>query len=264
MIADIPVLVSSTRGEIFNQNAGIDKTGVLSRNSSREMAPELIVFNTRSSIMYFDSDLEKLRRAQREAEREAAAARKKLAAARKAARAASGKAAKVTSSRSSSAHAIYTQHEEVGYTAEHAGALYYVRSLGLDEYVSALRPFAETKRGTTMLAIEYDAVIANFEKWTRRGETLHHENEVRAYEKDCEAFDRWQAENPDEKGWRELPATRRQYFLMWRTAMAQDIEYPRMTKRGVAHDWLTENGANLRLRQTVAPPPPPSQETSGE
>lgn len=199
--------------------------------------------------MYYDPDLEKLKLAEREAEKEAAEARAKLASAMKAARAASDKVAKAQDSRSASAYALYAQHEDAGYNGTHASPLFYLRSLDLDRYAATLRPFANAKPGRALIEVEHEAVTANFEEWTRKGQKIYHEKEVRAYEMDCESFERWQAENSDHKGWRDLPATRRQYFLMWRTGMVRDIDYPKMTKRGEAHDWLKENGANIRLRK---------------
>lgn len=209
--------------------------------------------------MFFNPDAEKAKRALHQAEKEAEEAREKLAELRRVARAASGKAAKLTDGRSASAHAIYTPYEEAGFSREHAPALYYLRSLDLERFNAALRPFAEAKPGERLIVLEYDAATANLEEWNRRGEKLYYEKEVRAYERDCQAFARWQTEHPDEKDWRELPATRRQYFLMWRTAIAKDIDYPRRVKRGVAHDWLVEHGANLRLKQM----PPNSDPSKG-
>ena len=209
--------------------------------------------------MFFNPDAEKAKRALHQAEKEAEEAREKWAELRRVARAASGKAAKLTDGRSASAHAIYTPYEEAGFSREHAPALYYLRSLDLERFNAALRPFAEAKPGERLIVIEYDAATANLEEWNHRGEKLYYQNEVRAYERDCEAFARWQSEHPDEKDWRELPATRRQYFLMWRTAIAKDIDYPKRVKRGVAHDWLVEHGANLRLKQM----PPNSDPSKG-
>lgn len=210
--------------------------------------------------MFFNPDAEKAKRALHQAEKEAEEAREKLAELRRVARAASGKAAKLTDGRSASAHAIYTPYEEAGFSRKHAPALYYLRSLDLEKFNTALRPFAEAKPGERLIVIEFDAATANLKEWNHRGEKLYYQNEVRAYERDCEAFARWQSEHPDEKDWRELPATRRQYFLMWRTAIAKDINYPRRVKRGVAHDWLVEHGANLRLKQI----PPNNDPSKGD
>ncbi len=210
--------------------------------------------------MIFNPEAEKAKRAQRAAEKEAEEAREKLAELRKAARAASDRAAKLTESRGASAYAIYAPYEEAGFSREHAPALFYLRSLDLERFNAALRPFAEAKPGQRLIVSEYDAITANLEEWNRRGEKLYYEKEVRAYDRDCEGFARWQMEHPDEKDWRELPATRRQYFLMWRTAIAKDIDYPRRVKRGVAHDWLVEHGANLRLKKL----PPNSAPSNGE
>jgi len=237
-----------------------DENAVLLRKSTCVSVEQRLVSNTRSDIMFFDSDVEKARRAQREAERDAEEAREKLAAARKAARAATGKATKLSESRTATAHAIYTPYEEAGFSREHAPALFYLRSLDLERFNAALGPFAQAKPGKRLIVIEYDAVTANLEEWSRRGEQLYYEKEVRAYERECKNFEQWQNENPDEKGWRELPASRRQYFLMWRTAIAEDIDYPRRVKRGVAHDWLVEHGANLRLKRS----PPVSDDSNGE
>jgi hypothetical protein len=210
--------------------------------------------------MIFDPKLEKLKQAAREADRQAEELRERLLAAKKAARAATCKVTKATGSRSASAHALYAHQEEVGYTGDHASALYFLRNLDFDAYQAALRPFAEAKPERAVIAVEYEAVTAKFEEWSERGAKLYLAKEWRAYERDCESFERWQAENPDKTGWRDQPATRRQYFLMWRTAMARDIDYPKMVKRGVAHDWLMENGANVRLRGAAPEPKKPTGE----
>lgn len=249
---------------ISGKPAKIGESAVLLRKSPHESVGMPLVFNTRSGIMFFNPDVEKARRAQREAEKEAEEAREKLAELRKAARAASDKATKLTESRGASAYAVYTPYEEAGFSREHAPALYYLRSLDLERFTAALRPFAEATPGKRLIVIEYDAVTANLEEWNRRGEKLYYEKEVRAYERDCEAFARWQTEHPGEKDWREAPATRRQYFLMWRTAIAKDIDYPRRVKRGVAHDWLGEHGANLRLKQSPPNGGPSNGEISSE
>lgn len=198
--------------------------------------------------MMYNSNVEKLARAARDAEKEADELQERMQAARKAARAAARSVAKATGSKSFNAHALYAHQEAVGYSAEHANALYYLRTLPLDAYLAELRPFADAKPRNSLIAIEHEAVSTKLKEWDELGAVLYLDQEWRAYAKDCDAFRQWQAENPDKVGWREKPATRRQYFLMWRTAMACDIEYPKSIKRGAAHDWLNEHGANRRLK----------------
>ena len=58
----------------------------------------------------------------------------------------------------------------MGYVGEMASARIYVRSLPLDDYVAALRPFAVLMPGADNLSIEIAAVKANHDEWHRLGE----------------------------------------------------------------------------------------------
>lgn len=134
-----------------------------------------------------------------------------------------------------------------GYTGEMASARIYVRSLPFAAYVKALEPHAMAMRGADNLSVEIAAVRANHDEWHRRGEEIVLERERQAADADRASWEEWQKKNPDAIDWRDKPMTRRQYFLVSRTAEQIGIRMPSQMSRGQASDWLAGHGANLRL-----------------
>ena len=147
----------------------------------------------------------------------------------------------------------------MGYVGEMASARIYVRSLSLDDYVAALRPFAVLMPGADNLSIEIAAVKANYDEWHRLGEEIVLERERTAAAADHASWVEWRAKNPEQNDWRGKPMTRRQYFLVSRTADYLGIRMPGQMTRGEACDWLESHGGNLRLADagdgTLAVPP---------
>ncbi len=143
---------------------------------------------------------------------------------------------------------------EVDLTGEDGPAFYYLKQLSAKEYFGSISAVAADEENRTIAVLEYAAVKANHAEWTRRGEAIHYEKQKQKYQEECLSFAQWQAENPDKTGWRDKPATRLQYFLMWRTAQRLNIQTPVNIKRGEAYDWLIERDANLRFNVGVAKP----------
>ena len=135
----------------------------------------------------------------------------------------------------------------MGYVGEMASARIYVRSLPLDDYVAALRPFAVLMPGADNLSIEIAAVKANHDEWHRLGEEIVLERERKAAAADRASWEEWRAKNPEQNEWRGKPMTRRQYFLVSRTADHLGIRMPSQMTRGESCDWLESHGGNLRL-----------------
>ncbi len=138
---------------------------------------------------------------------------------------------------------------EVDLTGEDGPAFYYLKQLSAKEYFGSISAVAadEEKR---MLSPNWNMQPwrrNHGQNWTRRGEAIHFEKQKQKYQDECLSFAQWQAENPDKTGWRDKPATRLQYFLMWRTAQRLNIQTPVNIKRGEAYDWLSERDANLRF-----------------
>jgi len=149
--------------------------------------------------------------------------------------------------------ALTAEARRIGFTGEHAEALFHLRSLSLSDYVEAVTPFANAKPEASILSVEYDAVQANFTEWTELGKHQHWDRARCEYEAEVEGFKIWQAENPDRTTWRDKPASKNQYFLIWRTAEHLDIQQPLNLKCGEAHDWLDKHDANLRFRAARTP-----------
>ncbi|NMW32735.1 hypothetical protein HKD42_11745 [Altererythrobacter sp. RZ02] len=150
------------------------------------------------------------------------------------------------------AMALTAEARRIGFTGEHAEALFHLRNLSLSDYVEAVTPFANAKAEASILSVEYDAVRANYTDWTELGKHQHWDRARREYEAEVEGFKKWQAENPDKTSWRDKPATKNQYFLIWRTAEHLGIQQPLNLKCGEAHDWLDNHDANLRFRAALA------------
>ena len=140
-----------------------------------------------------------------------------------------------------------------GYTGEMASARIYVRSLPFAAYVKALEPHAVGMRGADNLSIEIAAVRANYDEWHRHGEEIVLDRERQAAAADRAAWEDWQKKNPGVTDWRDKPITRRQYFLVSRTAEQLGIRMPGQMSRGQASDWLAGHGANLRLVRQNGP-----------
>lgn len=198
--------------------------------------------------MYYDKEVIRLEREQREASRELAELLERAAEAKRKVRAVQGRLTSTTKHENWHCRRLAAHLRDANFEGEHAEAIYYVRQLKSVEYLETLQPFIRENRDASILAIEHVAVMANLKAWTELGKHLHWDAERRAYEEDFASFQQWQAENPDETSWRDKPATRRQYFLIWRTATQLDLDQPTNIKRGEAHDWLAEHDANLRFR----------------
>ena len=148
------------------------------------------------------------------------------------------------------AMALTAEARRVGFNGEHAEALFHLHSLPLSDYVEAVTPFANATPEASIMCVEYDAVQANFTDWTKLGKHKHWDRTRREYEAEVESFKKWQADNPDKTSWRDKPATKNQYFLIWRTAEQLAIQQPLNLNCGEAHDWLSKHDANLRFRAT--------------
>lgn len=160
--------------------------------------------------MLYDRDEERRRRALRERQEATARLREKIAELRRQERNARSQLLSTTRHPTWHAHRLAYQDRQAGYDGEMAEARYYVRALPLPDYVAAITPFAEANPGAGVVTIEAEAVRANLTDWTRRGKALLYEQARSAYEKECAAFADWQQTHPEEKHWRDQPATRGQ------------------------------------------------------
>ena len=151
----------------------------------------------------------------------------------------------------------------MGYVGEMASARIFVRSLSLDDYVAALRPYAVLMPGADNLSIEVAAVKANHDEWHRLGEEIVLERERQAAEAERASWEDWRAKNPEQNEWRGKPMTRRQYFLISRTADHLGIRMPGQMTRGEACDWLESHGGNLRLNRDGEEGPEATPESDG-
>lgn len=175
-------------------------------------------------------------------------------------RAVKGRLLATTKSDKWHAMALTAEARRIGFTGEHAEALFHLHSLKLGDYVEAITSYANEAPSASILSIEFAAVQANLARWTELGKRQHWDMARREYEAEVESFKKWQAENPDSTSWRDKPATKNQYFLIWRTAEQLCIQQPLHLKCGEAHDWLNKHDANLRFRATR--PTGPKQQTN--
>ncbi|MGY6637952.1 MAG: hypothetical protein ACXIUO_12530 [Erythrobacter sp.] len=135
-----------------------------------------------------------------------------------------------------------------GLTAEHSDALNYALSLPMEQFVGRLEPLAKEKPDASIAYLLAEMVKSDPEGLAKKGRELTLRREWLDYLRNSAAFAEWQQANPEKTSWRSKPATRPQYFLMWRTSEALGVEAPVNCNRGEAHDWLMRYGANLRLR----------------
>jgi hypothetical protein len=135
----------------------------------------------------------------------------------------------------------------LGFDGRMAAACAYLNALPLDEYIDALRPYVSDRNASRSKA-ELAAVKAHLDAWTAEGDAIILRREAERYWADHEKFGKWQAGHPEHRQWRTLPATARQDWLIERTADQLAIDVPSNLNRGAAHDWLRDNGANLRIR----------------
>lgn len=104
---------------------------------------------------------------------------------------------------------------------------------------------------------------ANHDEWHRLGEEIVLERERKAAAADRASWEEWRAKNPGQNQWRGKPMTRRQYFLISRTADHLGIRMPGQMTRGEACDWLEAHGGNLRLSDEPPPVTPPNGGSGG-
>lgn len=210
----------------------------------------------------FDDEEARRRRELEAARQEEAKLREKLDKLKQKTRSAKSRLNSTTKHETWHAHRLAHLDRLAGYTGEMASARIFVRSLSFGDYFNALRPFAENMNTSNVLEIEFAAVQHNLDAWHVEGEKIVLDRERKAVEADRAKWEEYQSKHPDMR-WRERPMTRRQYFLVLRTADHLGVEAPRTNlTRGEAFDWLDQHGANLRLRRnpepSSAPPAGPS------
>lgn len=144
-------------------------------------------------------------------------------------------------------YALGAERYVQGYLGHMAPACAYLWSLPFGEYRDAIGLVVPLENDT-IARIELEAIKDNLADWTSRGEAIILRREADRYWADHDAFGKWQSDHPDHENWRKLPITGRQSWLMERTADALDIDAPPKLSRGHAHDWLRDQGANLRFQ----------------
>lgn len=146
------------------------------------------------------------------------------------------------------AMAVSAPLRQEGIGSEHADALNFVLSLPIEQFMEEAEARVGSKPTASVAHLVAEIVKSGQEELGLKGRDLALEREWRAYEWQCENFAAWQKANPEKTSWRSKPASRAQYFLMWRTAEALGIRAIGNCKSGDAHDWLVKHGANLRLK----------------
>lgn len=137
---------------------------------------------------------------------------------------------------------------EAGYVGEQAAARFYLRSRSWEEYSRLMAQKADMMpAGTRNIEIEHALVCEKQQDWAIKGNALLLQRAKVAYAAEGASFRKWEHENPDSKGWRSKPATRKQGFLIARMVEVLGIDLPARMNRGDAHDWITQHGGNLRL-----------------
>jgi hypothetical protein len=195
----------------------------------------------------YDREEERRRRELESAKAKEAKLREELAALRNETRSAKNRLASATRHETWHVHRLAHLDRLAGYDGDMASARIYVRSLSFSDYMAVLRPYAEINPSATNLDIEVAAVIANRTNWHNKGEAIVLERERVAAEADRASWEAWQATHEDASGWRDKPMSRRQYFLVSRTADYLGVDTPGRMSRGEAFDWLVQHGGNLRL-----------------
>lgn len=138
-----------------------------------------------------------------------------------------------------------------GMTADVADALDYMLSMPLKQFGELIQAAVAVEPETSAVSFIRNFIEKQHDELNEKGRRLALAREWLAYKQDCESFAAWQKANPDKLSWRTKPASRAQYFLIWRTAEYLGIEPLLNCKSGEAHDWLMENGANLRLKSVA-------------
>ncbi|GLV20992.1 hypothetical protein TomMM35A_08520 [Sphingobium sp. TomMM35A] len=210
--------------------------------------------------MNCDRDEDRRRRALRKRQEATARLQAKLDQSRRQERNARSQLLNTTRHPTWHAHRLAYQDRQAGFDGEMSEARYYLRALPLSRYTEAITPFAEINPDAGVVLLEVAAVRANLEEWTARGKAQLYQQAQTAYVEECRSFAHWQQANPDEKDWRNQPATRAQWMLIRRTADRLNIaDMPLRLKRGEAHAWLERHGANLRFRSMDAEEGSPKQ-----
>jgi hypothetical protein len=198
----------------------------------------------------FEREEDRRRRELRKAEEKAAKAAARHAESKKQARAAHARLLASTARHETwHAYRLSAQDRAAGFTGEMSEARHYLRSLPARDYVRELAPFAQEAPETAIVEIELKAVLANLAGWIAKGRERLYEAARAAYKAECANFSEWAANNPGADQWKDKPATRAQWMLIRRTAVALDLDdVPTKLSRGDAHDWLDRNGANIRYK----------------
>lgn len=144
--------------------------------------------------------------------------------------------------------ALSAPFRAAGMTADTADALNYTLSLPLRQFSELIQAAVTVKPEISVVTFIRNFIEKQHDELNDKGRRLALTHEWLAYKQDCESFAAWQKANPDEVSWRTKPASKAQYFLIWRTAQYLGIEPLFKCKSGEAHDWLMEHGANLRLK----------------
>ncbi|RVU02197.1 hypothetical protein EOE18_17835 [Novosphingobium umbonatum] len=205
-----------------------------------------------------DNDADDIRkmRAIKKAQQLTAIAAEKLAKAKREARMARAQLKQSTARAPAwHAHRLSAHDREIGYNGEMSEARYYLRSMQPRQYYYMLKEYAPENPSCSIAELELIAVKDNLTSWTEQGKMALYEKARRAYEEECKSFERWAAENPDKKTWRDKPASKLQWMLILRTVDALELnQTPSRLTRGEAHDWLKINGANVRFEPELHSP----------
>lgn len=144
--------------------------------------------------------------------------------------------------------ALSAPFRAAGMTADTADALNYILSLPLKQFGELIQTAIAVEPETSVVLFIRNLIEKQHDGLNDKGRKLALSREWLAYKQDCESFAAWQKANPEKLSWRTKPASKAQYFLIWRTAQYLGIEPLFKCKSGEAHDWLMKHGANLRLK----------------
>lgn len=131
----------------------------------------------------------------------------------------------------------------------HAPARLALRSMPLPLYVEALDDLFSADESLSVAQLEAKYIIEHDAELKSEGERIVLLREIEAYEAECRSWEEKKGGLIASGKWRDAKVSVKQAWLVERTCQHLRLELrPKLAKRGDAHDWLADQGANLRLK----------------
>lgn len=141
--------------------------------------------------------------------------------------------------------AIGGPYVDQGLGARHADAHFGLMNGTLEAFTSFAKAIPDWE-DLPMVALVATIVLRDEQELENRAAVLQWTRRKAAYDADRASWKACESDKGD--GWRALPMTAPQRFLIADTAAILEIEIPAGMDRGMASDWLDANGANV-IRQ---------------